>query len=160
MKRVVVSFVLLAALPGADAASAQAPGGPRPITRSTFIATMDGEYGKLDTNRDKIVTRNEIDAQQRRIAEAKVAGEARVIFKRLDTDGNGQISPQEFVAANLARLKQPDGSQVMQRLDTNRDQKVSVVEYRILTLANFDRLDADRDGVLTVAEQRAGGFAK
>ena len=35
------------------------------------------------------------------------------------------------------------------KLDTNHGAKVSAVEYRILTLAGFDRLDL---GVQTVAE--------
>ncbi len=34
------------------------------------------------------------------------------------------------------------------------------VEHRVLTLSGYDRLDADRDGVLTAAEQRAAGLIK
>ena len=131
-----------------------------PLARATFIATMDAEYKKLDTNSDGMVTRQEIDAKQQRIAAAAVTQRARAIFSQLDTDRNGQVSAEEFIRANLAQIKKVDGTGVMNRLDANRDQKVSGVEYRILTLTNFDRLDADRDGILTVAEQRAGGLVK
>ena len=34
-------------------------------------------------------------------------------------------------------------------MDGNRDQQVSLVEHRTATLANFDRLDTDRNGVVT-----------
>ena len=153
------AFLLLTA----SAASAQ----PRsitttakPLSRAEFITTMDGEFGKLDANRDGIATRAEVDAQQQRLAAATISQRARLLFARLDADHNGQVSADEFVRANLAQMKKVDGTAVMNRLDANHDAKVSAVEYRILTLAGFDRLDLDRDGVLTVAEQRAGGLAK
>ena len=121
---------------------------------------MDGEFRKLDANHDGVATRGEVDAQQQRLAAATITQRARSLFAQLDADHNGQISGEEFVRANLAQMKKVDGTAVMSRLDTNHDAKVSAVEYRILTLSGFDRLDLDRDGVLTVAEQRAGGLAK
>jgi Ca2+-binding EF-hand superfamily protein len=45
------------------------------------------------------------------------------------------------------------------RFDGNHDGSISLVEYRAGTLANFDRLDADKDGVVTAAEMRTGGIA-
>lgn len=131
-----------------------------PLTRAAFIATMDGEYRKLDGNRDGVVTRAEVEQKQRRDGLDLAARRARLLFARIDADRNGQISPDEFVKANSVQLKPIDGSATMARLDTNRDQKVSLVEYRILTTAGFDRLDSDRDGILSAAEQRAGGIGK
>jgi hypothetical protein len=32
------------------------------------------------------------------------------------------------------------------------------VEHRAATVANFDRLDADKDGIVTAAEMKAGGI--
>lgn len=130
-----------------------------PLTRSAFIATMDAEYAKLDANHDGVVTKPELQAQQARIASAAAALRAQRVFAQIDTDHNGQISLAEFTKAT-ARMVPVDATAVMNRLDTNHDQKVTLVEYRILTLANFDRLDLDRDGVLTPAEQRAGGLGK
>ena len=130
------------------------PSVAQPLTRAVFIATMDSEYRKLDTNRDQIVTKIEIEANQRNLQSAAAARRARAVFSQVDTDRNGQISIDEFVRANATTSK-VDGSAIMGRLDSNRDQKVTLVEYRILTLTNFDRIDTDRDGVLTTAEQRA-----
>ena len=132
----------------------------QPLSRAAFIATMDGEFRKLDANHDGVATRAEVDAQQQRIAAATINQSARTLFAQLDADHNGQVSVDEFIRANLAQMKKADSAAVMNRLDTNHDAKVSAVEYRILTLAGFDRLDTDRDGILTIQEQRAGGLTK
>lgn len=136
------------------AAQKAAPRTSEPLTRAVFIATMDAEYRRIDGNRDQIVTKSEIEANQRARRVAAAAQRARAVFGQIDTDRNGQISVDEFVKAN-ATPQTSDGSAIMGRLDTNRDQKVTLVEYRILTLGNFDRIDTDRDGVLTAGEQRA-----
>lgn len=144
---------------GGAIAQSQAPGA-EPLARSTFIATMDAEYRKLDTNNDKIVTKAEIEANQRRIAADAAAQRARAMFQKIDADGNGALSVDEFIRANAPPAASGEGAAIMNRLDTDRDQKVSLVEYRVLTLKGFDSLDADKDGILTVAEQRASGLAK
>ena len=46
---------------------------------------------------------------------------------------------------------------MLAREDSNRDSQVSLVEHRAATLANFDRLDTDKDGMVTAAEMKAGG---
>lgn len=144
-------------------AQAQAPVPSRPslqpIPRATFIATMDADYARLDANRDGSATLAEVEANQRRIVAAAAAQRAAAAFARIDTDRNGQISLAEYSRANAPTAK-PDPAPVMRRLDANRDSKVSLVEYRTLTLTNFDRLDIDKDGVLSVAEQRAGGYGR
>lgn len=162
-KNIVALTGLVLASTAASAALAQNPSRPasvQPLTRTSFIATMDAEYQKLDTNRDGNVTKNEVEANQRRIAAEAAAQRARAVFSQIDTDRNGQLSVAEFIKANTDQLKKVDGAAVMGRLDGNRDQKVTLVEYRILTLAGFDRLDLDRDGILTATEQRAGGLVK
>jgi hypothetical protein len=44
--------------------------------------------------------------------------------------------------------------------DSNRDSQISLAEHRAATLANFDRLDTDRNGVVTAAEMKAAGIAR
>jgi hypothetical protein len=48
---------------------------------------------------------------------------------------------------------------MLSREDGNRDGQVSLVEHRTATLANFDRIDTDKNGIVSVAEMRAGGVA-
>jgi hypothetical protein len=43
----------------------------------------------------------------------------------------------------------------MQRFDKNRDQSITIVEYRTATLMRFDDLDADKDGIIDQNELRA-----
>lgn len=129
------------------------------LSRAQFIATMDAEYRKIDVNHNQIVTRSELEMHQREVLAAAAARRARATFATIDTDHDGKISVDEFTKA-VARPGAVDGNAIMGRLDANRDQKVSVVEYRILTLANFDRIDTDRDGTITAAEQAASGIAK
>jgi len=155
------------------AAVAQAPARPvtqaprpeasnaEPISRTSFIATMDGEYKKLDANNDGVVTRVELEASQQRTRMAEQVRQARQLFVRFDADKNGQLSLNEFVFATSGGPQaKPNVTPMMTRLDTNRDQKVTLIEYRTMTLANFDRLDTDKDGVASLAEQRAGGIIK
>ncbi len=147
-----------------SSATLAAQGAPRtaanqPMSRAAFIATMDAEFGRLDANRDGAGTRAEVEASQRRIVAATAATRAAANFARIDTDRNGQLSLAEFTRATAAPGK-TDSTAVMNRLDANRDSKVTLIEYRTLTLTTFDRLDTDKDGVLSVAEQRAGGTGR
>jgi len=122
---------------------------------------MDGEYKKLDANNDGVVTRVELEASQQRARAAALAQQARALFDRFDTDRNGQLSLAEFIAANSGGTQgKPNVTPMMTRFDGNRDQKVTLIEYRTVTLANFDKLDTDKDGVASLAEQRAGGIIK
>lgn len=148
-----------AAAQTAAAAAAVVPRGPQPISRATFIATMDAEFRRLDANRDGNGTRAEIEANQRRVVALAASQRAAANFARIDTDRNGQLSLAEFTRATATPVK-ADPTAVMNRLDTNRDARVTIVEYRTLTLTNFDRLDTDKDGVLSLAEQRAGGYGR
>ena len=157
------AFALLSAAPGVALAQAPQPAASsaEPITRASFIATMDGEYKKLDANSDGIITKIELEASQQRTRTAALAQQARELFVKFDTDRNGQLSLAEFIYATSGGPQQrPDVTPMMTKLDANRDSKVTLVEYRTVTLTGFDKLDTDKDGVVSVAEQRAGGLIK
>lgn len=130
------------------------------LLRSSFITRMDGEFASMDANKDGSLSKTELEAHQRRIALAAATRQAQARFTQIDADRNGQISPAEFSKASVGTAAPVDASQVMARLDANADSKVTSLEHRVLTLATFDRIDADKDGVLTPAEQQAGGLAR
>ena len=154
--RISITAALMLTL--ATPASSQAAPVAQPLPRATFNATMDGEYRKIDTNKDGQLSRAEVEAFQKAAIAVQVQARQRAVFVTLDGDRNGQLSLAEFsrVPVNPQRTN-PD---VLMRFDTNRDGKVSLIEHRTATLANFDRLDVDKDGVVSLAEMTGGGMVR
>lgn len=153
-----VTMSAIVALASASAASAQtrAPANPT-LPRAQFIADMDSEFRKMDADKNGQLTRTEIEQYQKLQAIAQGKSRNRALFAQLDADRNGQLSPSEF--AKIATPAPAANAQPMiARMDSNRDSQVSLVEHRGATVANFDRLDADKDGIVTAAEMKAGGI--
>jgi Ca2+-binding EF-hand superfamily protein len=133
-----VTLSAIVALASASAVNAQtkAPANPT-LPRAQFIADMDNEFRKMDADKNGQLTRAEIEQYQKLQAMAQGRSRNRALFAQLD-------------AAN--------GQPMIARMDGNRDSQVSLVEHRAATVANFDRLDADKDGIVTAAEMKAGGI--
>ena len=130
-----------------------------PVARADFILTMDGEFGKMDGDKDKVVTKAEIEQFQRSVADAEAQARARATFNRLDTDKNGQLSYAEFGKLSVATSR-TNATPILGQSDLNRDGKITLVEFRTAKLANFDAMDADKDGVVSIPEMRAAGLVK
>lgn len=124
------------------------------MPRATFIAQMDAEHRKRDADGDGKITRAELERWERGQLIAKAQAGNQALFARLDADRNGVLTRGEF-AALVQDPGNPDIGPLMTRFDGNRDQVITMVEYRAATLTNFDRLDTDKDGVLTGAEMNA-----
>ena len=119
---------------------------------------MDAQFRQIDTDQNSALTVAEIEQfeKAKALTEAQARNEA--MFDQLDVNKNGQISATEF--AKLVREPAAVSAQPMlSREDSNRDSQISLVEHRSATLANFDRLDTDKDGIVTPAEMKAGGIA-
>lgn len=151
-------FVLTLLSPAPLLAQAAAAPAAQPLARATFISTMDGEFRKVDGNKDGQLTRIEIEQFQTAANRARAQLRSRALFARLDADKNGQISAAEFAKLPLNPPK-ADASGLL-KFDTSKDGKVSLLEHRTATLANFDRLDIDKDGSVSAAEMKAGGIAR
>lgn len=132
--------------------------GPASLPRAQFIADMDGQFRKMDADKDGQLTRLEIEQFQKAIIVAAAQARNRQLFAALDTDKNGQISPTEFLRVPM-NTPAANPLQIL-GFDSGRDGKVSLLEHRTATLANFDRLDTDKDGNVSLAEGRAGGVIK
>jgi hypothetical protein len=131
----------------------------QPVARAQFLTVMDQEFRKIDADKNGKLVKAEVEAFQRAVAVAESANRNRALFARLDSDRNGQLSQAEFL--KLAVAPPPaDAGPLLAQSDLDKDQQVTLVEYRTAKLANFDRMDADKDGVVSVAEMRAGGLAK
>jgi len=139
---------------GPQTQAQRAPAAQRPLSRSIFLANIDAEFRKIDADKNGSVTRAEVEAFQRAVSVLQIGARNRALFARLDRDRDGQLSAAEFAAFNSAPPK-PNSAPFVGRYDLNRDQSITLVEYRTGTLANFDRMDADKDGVVRPEEMRA-----
>ena len=130
-----------------------------PIARTTFIASMDSEFRQMDADRNGSLIRAEIEQFQRAAALAQLQATNRALFTRLDADRNGQLSAAEFAGLPM-QVPAPNAAPILSQTDINKDGSVTLVEYRTGKLANFDRLDADKDGIVSAAEMKAAGIIR
>ena len=78
--------------------------------------------------------------------------------KRIERAITLQMQPElraEFMAAAGPIRTVESPQQLLQKLDTNHDGKVSMEEYRAPEIDKFNRADANHDGVVTPAEAAA-----
>lgn len=145
-----------AAQPRPAAPARPAPAAVQPLARSTFLANMDLQFQKMDADKNGTITREEAAAYERIDAMTTAAARNRALFAQLDADRNGQLSPDEF--RRLVQPVQATGQKFIQSMDSNRDGRVTLIEHRASTVANFDKIDTDKDGVVTGAEMKAAGI--
>jgi Ca2+-binding EF-hand superfamily protein len=120
-------------------------------------------FGKLDKNSDGVVTADEVEGDAKGLFERSV--------RRGDKNGDKQLTKEEFAAAQSEgdaprqplgqdaggpgrRGGFPDPRELLERLDVNKDGKISKDEARGPLGEGFDRLDANRDGALSEEELR------
>ncbi|HEY1073744.1 EF-hand domain-containing protein [Brevundimonas sp.] len=180
----VAAIAFLAAFSGVavaqDGAQAAAPQRPtrvamaQPASQTDFVARRVERLRAADANRDGAVTAEELrTAGQARRVERRAA-----LFERLDANKDGAISRAEFDAPRADG--QRDGRQAgrgergpraeharrgprgmgrgAERMGRNGEGRAPIViaEAERKATEAFARLDANRDGTLTVEERRAG----
>jgi len=168
LRILIVTGAALAAAALAANATAQTKAAPKPaapanaavpVPRATFIATMDAEFRKIDADHNNILTKEEAKAFEQAVVANVIENRRRALFAALDADHNGQINAQEFARLELP-TPQVSTAPLFTQNDLNKDGQISLVEYRTGKLANFDRMDADKDGVVSPAEMKAAGLIK
>ena len=159
-RAMLIAILLAPATAAAQTAAAPAQqSGVKPVQRQAFIATMDTDFRMIDADKNGKLSRAEIEGYQRSVSVLQVQRRNQALFARLDRDRNGQLSAQEFAAINSAPAK-VNSAPLLAEVDLNRDGSVTLIEYRAGKLVKFDRMDTDKDSVISVAELRAGGVIK
>ena len=163
MKLIVAAATALAMLAG-SAGSQPNKGAARPsvqqaqpLPRSLFISNMDLEFKKMDADHDGYLTAKEVEAYLTAQIIAAAEARKRALFTALDTDHDGKLTVDEFMRLP-SNEPAPNPKPMIDHFDANHDGKVSLIEYRAGTLVSFDRLDTDKDGIVTPAEMKAGGI--
>lgn len=162
--RLVLTLLLASAAvaPLAAQAPAAAPAA-QPIPRAAFMQRIDSVFVAADANKDGFADRAELEAVQVKEFNAQrayVLKQREAVFRRLDKDNNGALTLQEFNAPVAGAPVTTDVPGVLSRLDTNKDGKISLAENRAPAMSKFDRADINKDGVLSVAEQKAAAARK
>lgn len=174
-KAILVGVAAVALLAGPASSQPQRGAGPA-MDRAQVEARVSAMFARVDANRDGFITQSEADAartaaraqRQERRAERRAA-----MFARIDADGNGSISREEFTAPRAAgdRAERRDrgfarrgmrrgaggglAGQGFARMDADRDGRVSLSEATAIRLERFDRVDSNRDGRITREEVQA-----
>lgn len=167
--------VLLLTLGGVAAAQTTAPGTApqrqarmaQPVTQADFVQRRVERLRAADANRDGQVTAEEMHAH----AQARRAERRAALFDRLDADKNGAVSRAEFEASRQQMrgdARERGGRWGHARRDAGqgrmggRDMRgeadrfpIAIAEVERKAAETFARMDANRDGTLTVEERRA-----
>jgi EF-hand domain pair len=106
---------------------------------SGFAQTEAHKHGgmrQLDTNKDKLISREE----------AKANAMLSKNFDAIDTNKDGQLSRDELKAFQKANKADQDGDGNISRAEAARKPNLA---------KNFDKIDTNKDGILTPAERKA-----
>lgn len=159
MNKLLVGLALAATTTGAAWAADHATGHQRmaePLTRAQAEVRAGQMFDRMDANKD-----GRVDAADRAARQA-------AMFDRIDADRNGQISREEFTAHHAAMGQRREGQRMghhrgkhggqnamMGRGMMGPDGTATRAEFTAAALARFDRMDADKNGTVTVEERRA-----
>ena len=159
------SFAFAATLMAiASPALGQAAGNaPKPVSKADYLKTIDSRFGAIDTNHDGIITKVELTAAEQNVGQQLTTArnqKMRDQFNKLDTNKDGKLSFDEFMAAAPAVRAAQTPDQIIQMYDKNKDGKVSAEEFRAPELAKFQKVDTNHDGIASLEEIKAASGSK
>jgi Ca2+-binding EF-hand superfamily protein len=177
-----LALAAIAAVPAVAQMTGDAPGRhrtARPITRAVFLKHVEDRFSRLDANHDGFIDRTEAGAPP------EAAGGPRgprghadpgASFDRMDANHDGSISRSEYLAYRArgprgarGAAAGPDGAarprraslgwgftgRWFDRVDADRDGRISLAEAQRAATVLFERLDTNHDGTLSPDERAA-----
>src|SRR5205085_9923791 len=148
----------------ASPALGQAAGNaPKPVSKADYVKAIDSRFGAIDSNHDGIITKAELGAAEQKVGQQLTTArnqKMREEFNKLDTNKDGKLSFDEFMAAAppVRAAQTPD--QIIQMYDKNKDGKVSADEFRAPELVKFEKVDTNHDGIASLEEIKASAGRK
>jgi Ca2+-binding EF-hand superfamily protein len=144
------------AQPAAGAAPSESS---TPNTRADVIKALDARFAKIDVNGDGNLSAAELQTVEAQVIARQKAELRQAVersFAKLDANKDGRLTLEEYRAAAPAITAQPAGNaaEMVKLLDADKNGKLSGAEFKRRTLAIFDRLDANKDGTVTIEERR------
>jgi hypothetical protein len=124
------------------------------LTREGALAEARAQFAKRDANKD-----GKLDAADRDVHRQQMTG---TMFDRVDTNRDGSISRDEWNAGATRLAEVHGGPRHMLKMgrparpmpgDTDADQAISLREFEAQALERFTRADANKDGLVTLAER-------
>lgn len=166
-------FLALAAAAAttSPALAAQGPAdSPQGTTRAGLHKTLDGRFAQMDSSKDGILSRAEIEAAHGKLvaqAGAVVRMTAEEEFALADADKNGSVTEAE-IAAVAPPARKAEAAKALARLDANKDGSISRAEFlgalrppRPGSVEDFlRRFDANKDGKVTKSEYVAPALSR
>jgi len=119
------------------------------VSKEEFKSYMGKRFQRMDVDKDDVITIDELGqyerGQQKKRKKSKLA--------RLDSDGDGSISKEEFIAPRIKQIEKK-----FLKLDKNKDGKLTTDEFakkKIQHSALFENIDANKDGKISNEEKDA-----
>jgi Ca2+-binding EF-hand superfamily protein len=126
------------------------------VTRTETVSSRLAEFTKADTNTDGFLSWDEFKA----LSDSKRQDRLSSILKVMDSNANGSVSPEEFIAASVD-LSAAQAAELFALLDTDVSNTLIRAELQVLVdgdeptgmlMRQFAVLDTNTDGKLTAAE--------
>jgi len=108
------------------------------------------DFSRLDTNQDKSITKDEAEQNGAPVLQAN--------FDKFDASKDGKLSLQEITAFVLAQREEDARrkDEAFRRIDANHDGGISKEEAEkekdTFLIINFDAIDTDKDGKMSLQE--------
>lgn len=160
--RTLFAFAAAAALASPALAVQVGAANPQGTTRAGLQKTLDARFAQMDSSKDGILSRAEIEAAHGKLvaqAGAVVRMTAEEEFKLADADKNGSVSEAE-IAAIAPPARKAEAGKALARLDADKNGSISRAEFlgairapKPGSVEDFlARFDGNKDGKVTKSE--------